>query len=199
VEHIRAALRSFRASAQQTPGRMNLFNLGHYHALVDYAHNPAGYAAVGDFVKNWSGPTIGVVGGPGDRRDEDLIELGVLSAQLFDRIIVKEDEDGRGRPWGDVAELIVQGIHQVLPDDGAYSILLNEQEAIEHALDTAPENSLVVIFPDQVSRAIAAIMARNPIPEDLDMPVPTESDPENRSSLLSSSLDAESASVLRVR
>jgi cyanophycin synthetase len=199
VEHIRAALRSFRASAQQTPGRMNLFNLGHYHALVDYAHNPAGYAAVGDFVKSWSGPTVGVVGGPGDRRDEDLIELGVLSAQLFDRIIVKEDEDGRGRPWGDVAELIVQGIHQVLPDDGAYSILLNEQEAIEYALDNAPENSLVVIFPDQVSRAIAAIMARNPIPDDLDVPVPTESEQENISSLLSTSVGSDSASVLRVR
>jgi cyanophycin synthetase len=93
----------------------------------------------------------------------------------------------------------VQGIHQVLPDDGAYSILLNEQEAIEHALDNAPENSLVVIFPDQVSRAIAAIMARNPIPEDLDVPVPTESEQENISSLLSTSVGSDSASVLRVR
>jgi hypothetical protein len=42
-------------------------------------------------------------------------------------------------------------------------------------------------------------MARNPIPDDLDMPVPKESEPENKSLLLSASLDAESASVLRVR
>ncbi len=170
VEHIRLALRSFRASVDQTPGRMNLFNLGRYHILVDYAHNPAGYEAVGGFVKNWSGPTVGVVGGPGDRRDEDLIQLGVLSAQLFDHIIVKEDDDGRGRVWGDVAELIMQGIHQVMTDQSApHKILLNEVEAIEWALDNAPDQALVVIFPDNVSRAIALIKDRNPVLDDLEI------------------------------
>jgi cyanophycin synthetase len=171
IEHIRAALRSFQASAQQTPGRMNLFNLGRYHALVDYAHNPAGYEAVGSFVKTWSGPTIGVVGGPGDRRDEDLIALGVLSAKFFDQIIVKEDDDTRGRPRGNAAERIVQGIHQVaqLETDAdtsrSHSIRLDEAEAIEWALDHAPENALVVIFPESVHRAIELIMSRNPIPD----------------------------------
>ena len=169
IEHIRAGLRSFRASVQQTPGRMNLFNLGRYHVLVDYAHNPAGYEAVGSFVKNWTGPAIGVVGGPGDRRDEDLMELGRLSATFFERIIIKEDDDTRGRAWGEVAELIVQGIEQVATATTAlvpHSILLNEAEAIEWALDNAPEHGLVTIFPDNVSRAIALIMARNPIQED---------------------------------
>jgi cyanophycin synthetase len=166
VEQIRAALQSFKASAQQTPGRMNLFNLGQYHALVDYAHNPAGYEAVGSFVKNWSGPTVGVIGGPGDRRDEDLIELGKLSATFFDQIIVKEDDDNRGRPQGDTAALIVQGICQVATDADApvqHSIRLDEVEAIAWALDHASDNALVVIFPDNVSRAIALIMSRNPI------------------------------------
>jgi cyanophycin synthetase len=181
VEHIRLALRSFRASVEQTPGRMNLFNLGRYHVLVDYAHNPAGYEAVGGFVKNWSGPTIGVIGGPGDRRDEDLLQLGVLSAQLFDRIIVKEDEDRRGRAWGDVAELIVQGIHQVMTDESApHKVLLNEVEAIEWALDHATDNALVVIFPEEVSRAIAMIRERhpvpdNPVPDNIDVPLSADS------------------------
>lgn len=162
VEQIRAALRSFEASAQQTPGRMNLFNLGHYHALVDYAHNPAGYEAVGSFVKNWTGPTIGVVGGPGDRRDDDLVDLGRLSATFFDNILVKEDDDSRGRPAGSAADLIVQGITQA-NSSASYSIQLDETEAIKWALDHAPNDALVVIFPEQVSRAIALIEARNPI------------------------------------
>jgi cyanophycin synthetase len=175
IEAIRAALQSFKASAEQTPGRMNLFDLGRYHALVDYAHNPAGYTAVGSFVKNWDGPKIGVIGGPGDRRDEDLIELGSLSATFFDRIIIKEDDDPRGRVWGDTAELISQGIDRVAAASGRpvdYSILLNEFDAIESALDRAPDNALVVIFPDNVSQAIALIMARNPI---LDSPVAAKS------------------------
>jgi cyanophycin synthetase len=191
VEHIRSALQSFHASAEQTPGRMNLFNLGTYHALVDYAHNPAGYAAVGCFVKNWSGPTIGVVGGPGDRRDQDLIELGALSAQFFDHIIVKEDDDGRGRAWGDVAELIVQGIHAA-DESASYSILLNESEAIEWALDNTTQNALVVIFPDNVSRAISMIMARNPIPTDL-MSVSPES-PQDKIPLLEKALETTAVS-----
>lgn len=100
IEHIRQALHTFQSGAQQTPGRMNLFNLGRFHALVDYAHNPASYEALGGFVKNWPGRRIGVVGGPGDRRDEDFITLGKLAGQMFDEIIVKEDDDTRGRPRG---------------------------------------------------------------------------------------------------
>ncbi len=167
IEDIRIALRTFQSSAQQIPGRMNLFNLGRFHALVDYAHNPAGFAAVGGFVKNWDGPAIGVVGAPGDRRDEDLIELGTLAADIFDRIVVKEDEDNRGRDRGEVAELIAQGIAQAPSGsfEGPHETMLNETEAIEWALDNAPDGGLVVILPESVSRAISLIKARNPISE----------------------------------
>jgi cyanophycin synthetase len=201
VEQIRAALRSFRASAQQTPGRMNLFNLGHYHALVDYAHNPAGYAAVGSFVKNWPGPAIGVVGGPGDRRDEDLIELGTLSATFFEEIIVKEDDDTRGRNRGEAAELIAQGIRQVAMDADAsasYSIRLDETEAIEWALDHAPNDSLVVIFPESVSRAIALITSRNPI-ADVTRPAVLAESKQDNFSMLEEAIAAENNSRQSVK
>ncbi|MGF1603549.1 MAG: cyanophycin synthetase [Thermosynechococcaceae cyanobacterium] len=171
VETIRAALQSFKASVEQTPGRMNLFNLGHFHVLVDYAHNPAGYEAVGGFVKNWSGPAIGVVGGPGDRRDEDLIGLGQLAATFFDQIIVKEDDDRRGRPSGSAAELIVQGIRQRETETNTtveHSVCLNETEAIIWALDHAPEKALVVIFPEEVSRTLALIESRHPVVDELE-------------------------------
>lgn len=161
IEEIRVALATFQASVGQTPGRMNLFNLGHYHALVDYAHNPHSYAALAGFVQNWTGERIGVVGGPGDRRDEDFVTLGRLSAEMFDRIVVKEDDDTRGRPRGDAAKLIVQGIQQsgrAIP----YEVMLNETEAVNSTLDQAPEGSLVVILPESVNRAIELIQARNP-------------------------------------
>ena len=165
VEQIRTKLRSFQASSQQTPGRMNLFDLGHFHALVDYAHNPAGYEAVGSFVQNWPGPTIGVIGGPGDRRDEDLMELGAIAARFFDRIVVKEDEDNRGRPRGNTAEYIVQGIRQVVAEASSptFSVELDETTAVLGALDAAPENALVVIFPESVNKAISLIQSRNPV------------------------------------
>lgn len=164
IEFIRQGLRTFRPSADQTPGRMNLFNLGDFHALVDYAHNPAGYEAVGAFVKNWQGQRIGVVGGPGDRRDEDLRLLGQIAADVFDQIIVKEDDDKRGRAEGEVAALIIEGICSVNPDC-RYETILDEQRALNIALDDAPRDALVVIFPESVTRAIAIIEERNPIKE----------------------------------
>jgi len=184
IEDIRTALHSFRASAQQTPGRMNLFNLGNYHALVDYAHNPASYEALGSFVKNWAGPCIGVVGAPGDRRDEDFVALGNLCGGIFDQMIVKEDDDRRGREPGEVAEQIVQGIQgsaessdRTQATSPQYKIELNETLAINHALDHAPEGSLVVILPEIVSRAIDLITVRNPLPEAqmADVPASTKS------------------------
>ncbi|GBF87267.1 cyanophycin synthetase [Aphanothece sacrum FPU3] len=165
IEKIRQGVRTFKASVSQTPGRMNLFNLGSYHALVDYAHNPAGYEAVGGFVKNWKGERLGVVGGPGDRRDEDLILLGKIAAQVFDRIIVKEDEDKRGRDNGEVADLIIKGIvreNSNIP----YEIILNETEALETGLDKVSQGGLVVIFPESVTGAISVIKKRNPLADD---------------------------------
>lgn len=161
IEDIRAALATFSASTQQTPGRMNLVNLGKFHALVDYAHNPHSYEALAGFVKNWPGERVGVIGGPGDRRDEDFVTLGKLSAQMFDRIIVKEDDDNRGRPRGNAAKLICDGIQQVKPDARCETIL-DETEAIETALNSASLNGLVVILPESVKRAISLINARRP-------------------------------------
>lgn len=162
IELIRQGVRTFKPSVAQTPGRMNLFDLGHHHALIDYAHNPAGYEAVGGFVGNWSGEKVGVVGGPGDRRDDDLILLGKLSAQMFDRIIVKEDNDTRGRRRGEVADLILRGISQenasLRPE-----VILDETEALEKALSTVSEGGLVVIFPESVTQAINLIEKHRPL------------------------------------
>ncbi|MGH2415161.1 MAG: glutamate ligase domain-containing protein, partial [Microcystaceae cyanobacterium] len=159
IELIRQGVRTFKPSEDQTPGRMNLFNLGAYHALVDYAHNPAGYEAVGGFVRNWQGERIGVVGGPGDRRDEDLILLGQLSAQIFNRIIVKEDDDRRGRSPSEAADLIIKGMTQENPH-ADYETILDETTAIKTGLERANQGGLVVIFPESVSRAISLIKER---------------------------------------
>ncbi|MFM7371762.1 MAG: glutamate ligase domain-containing protein, partial [Sphaerospermopsis kisseleviana] len=124
------------------------------------AHNPASYEAVGSFVRNWtSGQRIGIVGGPGDRRDEDFVILGKLAADIFDYIIVKEDDDTRGRPRGSAADLIIQGINQAKPNC-RYESILDETQAINKGLDMAPDGSLVVILPESVSRAIRLIKVR---------------------------------------
>ncbi len=156
LDTIRLGLTTFKASVEQTPGRMNLFDIQDYHVLIDYAHNSASYEALGGFIRNWQGEKVGVVGGPGDRRDEDLINLGKLSAGIFDRIIVKEDDDKRGRANGEVAKLICSGIAQENPKM-LYETILQEPEAIAKALSQASPGCLIVFLPETVSRAIKFI------------------------------------------
>ncbi len=196
IDHIRAALETFVASTDQTPGRMNLFDLGRYHVLIDYAHNPASYEALGSFVANWPGDCVGVVGGPGDRRDEDFVTLGSLSAKIFDRIWVKEDEDTRGRPRGNAAELIVEGLSSEEAQVN-YEVILKESEAIEAALDSSSDGSLVVILPEKVDCVIEMIQARQPASGDDAAALPGEllasDDASNGSSAPSDSLSDEYA------
>ncbi|NJK56927.1 MAG: cyanophycin synthetase [Pleurocapsa sp. SU_5_0] len=159
IEQIRQGVRTFQMSSEQSPGRMNLFEVKDYQVLIDYAHNPHGFKAVGDFVRNWQGSKIGVVGGPGDRRDEDLVLLGNIAAQIFDQILIKEDKDPRGRQPGEVADLIKKGIYQITTDK-YHEIILDETEAINTALNQAQQDSLVVIFPEKVTLAIDLVKQR---------------------------------------
>jgi cyanophycin synthetase len=90
---------------------------------------------------------------------------------MFDQIVIKEDDDTRGRERGNAAELIRQGVEQVLsrvPDPRVtHETILNETQAIETTLNRAPNGGLVVILPESVSRAISLIEARNPIKDSL--------------------------------
>ena len=189
IEQIRAGLKTFRASVSQTPGRMNLFNLGNHHALVDYAHNAASYEAVGSFVRNWTtGQRIGVVGGPGDRRDEDFVTLGKLAADIFDYIIIKEDDDTRGRARGSASSLIVKGITQAKPTC-RHEVIMDETQAINKALDTAPDNSLVVILPESVNRAIKLIKLRGLVKEEIHQQNTTTNPVDSQMGVMSSVLN----------
>ncbi len=156
IDDIRVALGTFTSSVAQTPGRLNLFDVGHYQVLVDYAHNAAGYEAIQTTLERWDcHRKLGVIGGPGDRRDQDLKELGKLSARMFDLAIVKEDDDLRGRDPKEVAEIIRQGWNE--ERGGELRTILDEAEAIQAGLNLAQDGDLVVIFPADVQRTIRII------------------------------------------
>jgi cyanophycin synthetase len=94
---------------------------------------------------------------------------------MFDRIIVKEDIDRRGREPGVVAQLICQGIAEAISTGTAnksqveYELILDETTAVNKALDEAPAGSLVVILPEGVNKALSLIEARKPIKESVEV------------------------------
>src|SRR5262249_57938968 len=58
------------------------------------------------------GRAIGVIGMPGDRRDEDMRAYGALAAGAFDEIIVREDRNLRGREPGATASIVAVGVRE---------------------------------------------------------------------------------------
>jgi cyanophycin synthetase len=161
IEDIRLALTTFDSSAQKTPGRMNVFDMGRFHVLVDYAHNPAGFRAVSEFLQTWQGEKVGVIGAPGDRRNVDITELGQLAAKMFDRIYIKEDKDLRGRAVGEVADLLLKGAQSVNPELHCV-VIHDELAALSAAMDSVASGGLVAVFPEKVEAVIHLIQSRQP-------------------------------------
>ncbi len=166
LHDIRQGLRTFSTSYFMAPGRLNMFELDGYRVLVDYAHNPPAVAALGDFVDRLGEPSpggrralvtgqrIGVMATAGDRRDEDIVELGRIAAAHFDTIIVREDTNNRGRPRGDTAALIERGVRAGMADGGrckTVETVIDELEATRYALDMGREGDLVVVCVDHAN------------------------------------------------
>jgi cyanophycin synthetase len=180
IHDIRQGLRAFNTSVFQAPGRLNLVDLNGVKVLIDYAHNPAGLAAVGDFVErvtasvptgpghpgaaSWAANLrVAVVATPGDRRDEDIRELGRVAARHFDDVIVREDEHTRGRERGECAALVMEGVQEAMAQGaraGSVEIIVDEQEAVRRALDRSRPGDLVVLCADHARRVWQEIESR---------------------------------------
>jgi cyanophycin synthetase len=166
LHDIRQGLRTFTTSYFMAPGRLNLFELNGYRVVVDYAHNPPAVEALGEFVDSLTRPSaggslpmvtgqrIGVVATAGDRRDQDIVELGRAAARHFDTLVVREDANNRGRPRGETAGLIERGIREAI-EEGApvreVTTLLDEMEATRHALDMGRAGDVVVVCVDHAN------------------------------------------------
>jgi cyanophycin synthetase len=179
LHDIRQGLRTFTTSIFQAPGRLNLVELNGMKVLIDYAHNAAGLEAVGEFVErvtssasipgpagsaSWSANLrVAVIATPGDRRDEDMRELGRVAARYFDDILIREDEGTRGRKRGETAELVLEGVQEAMRKGaraGSAEIVLEEREAVRRALDRSRPGDLVVVCVDHAQEVLGEIEAR---------------------------------------
>lgn len=156
-DDIRAGLLSFFPSPSLTPGRLNLMRVGKGRVLVDYAHNAAAIAGLMDFVRSLdANKRIGVITAPGDRRDEDLRNVGRLSKGL-DFVIVKEGAYRRGREPGDTALYIKQGLDEVGIRDSSVEVIFDETEAVQRAMERMEDNDLVIVLADDVASVLSYV------------------------------------------
>jgi cyanophycin synthetase len=179
LHDIRSGLQTFSTSFFEAPGRLNLFELGGVRVLIDYAHNPAGLQTLGEFVErmtsdvvdrappgsaSWTASLrVAVIATAGDRRDEDMRDLGRVAARYFDEIIVREDRNTRGRARGETASLVEQGVREAQASGaraGSVEIVTDEMEAVRRAIDRSRPGDLVVLCVDYASIVWEELEAR---------------------------------------
>lgn len=157
IEDIRTGLQTFIPSESLTPGRLNFFQFKNFTMLADFAHNPHGLKLLCDFVSKLDYPTrIGVISGTGDRRDDDIRELGEISAQYFDEIIIRCDKNLRGRTAEEIIGLLKEGIEMVNPAIPVM-VIPNEDKALDYIYENPRQGALYTIMCDVVARALDKI------------------------------------------
>jgi cyanophycin synthetase len=157
TEDISLSLQTFLPSAAQTPGRMNIFEFKKFKVLIDFAHNPAGYRAVEDFLSSVEATKkIGIIAGVGDRRDEDIRECASIAARMFDHIIIRQEKHLRGRTEEEINALIMEGI-ETSGKKPTFEIIKKEIEALEHAIKSAEDGSFITALSDVVTNAIEIV------------------------------------------
>jgi cyanophycin synthetase len=160
IDSIRLGLRTFQTDEDTAPGRFNMFDVGGATVIVDYGHNPHAVRAVQQALTLMKPRRkLAVVAAPGDRRDADIQELAVIAANAFDIIVVREDDDLRGRERGEVAALIAQTVRRARPSL-PLKTTLDEISAVREVLDMARAGDGVVLFIDKIDDVIALVKDR---------------------------------------
>lgn len=145
---VARALASFPAGGEgANRGRLEVLRGEDLTVLIDYGHNRPALTALAAVVGRLKAHTVvTVLGLPGDRRDQDLIETAAAVASFSSRVVVREDQDRRGRSRGEVADLIGRGLVGAGLAAEAMEVMLDEGEAVRRAIREAEAGSLVVVL-----------------------------------------------------
>ncbi|HEU0180021.1 MAG TPA: cyanophycin synthetase [Blastocatellia bacterium] len=155
-EEVATALRGFRGDLHNA-GRAGLFEIRGGYALLDYGHNPDAFTAVCQMAAKWRGRRVtGVIGVPGDRDDMVVEQAGRAAARGFERVIIKEDRDTRGRRRGEIADLLRRAVMSEAPGRDC-RVALDEIAAMQMAIEEIEPSDVVVIFYEKLAPALSLL------------------------------------------
>ena len=163
LEHIRNGLRTFDSTFFQAPGRMNIYNEHPFKVILDYAHNPAAVKVMCDVVDRFevTGNKMVVLAAPGDRRDEDIIEIATIAASHFDYFICRCDDNRRGRGPDEVANLLKQSLMAAGVTEDRIETIPDEEVAVQAMLSKAGQDDLLLVLADNIKRTWKQIIYFN--------------------------------------
>ncbi|AHF05710.1 cyanophycin synthetase [Desulfitobacterium metallireducens] len=147
AEDIHLSLREFTSDPEYNRGRLNLYEIGGVNVFIDYGHNAAGIQEVINTLKKFKASSVvGCVTVPGDRSDETIREVARVAAQGFHRLIIREDEDLRGRKPGEIAKIMLEEARSAGMDLKQISVVLPEREAFKYGIEHCRAGEIFVMF-----------------------------------------------------
>jgi cyanophycin synthetase len=100
-----------------------------------------------------------VLSAPGDRRDQDMLEIAAAAAGAFDRFILRRDDDPRGRAEGEITGILRRGLEAAGVAHERIDVIEHEVQALAAGLEIAQAGDLLVVFGDQITRCWKQIIA----------------------------------------
>jgi len=163
-ERIRHGLRTFENTFLQTPGRLNICDQHPFRVILDYAHNPAAVKTMCGLVDRLGAERAKIVSltVPGDRRDEDILEIGRIAAGHFEHYICHRDSDSRGRDHLEVPEMLRGALRENGVGAEQIEVIADEQAANQSALNMAGPGDLLLLLSEDYTRAWEQIVHFRP-------------------------------------
>ncbi|WP_054200200.1 Mur ligase family protein [Clostridium baratii] len=158
IDKIVNALKSIKCDLTTNKGRQNILNIKDFKLIIDYGHNSEAFNEVFNIAKSLNPTRItGLITAPGDRTDDHIMELGEIAAKFCDKVIIKEQEDKRGKEDGETAKLLKKGLINKGFKEENIITLLEERDAILKALNDARKGEIIVSFSQFLHLTIPAI------------------------------------------
>jgi cyanophycin synthetase len=140
---IEKGLESFCAFKDNS-GRGNIYKVDKGYIMIDYGHNAHALKSLCDNLSQLNiSHVTGIISLPGDRKDEIIVQTAQIIDSGFDKIILKEDIDLRGREAGEVTSLLYENLDT---SNDRVEVVPDEEKALAKAVEEMPENGMVVLL-----------------------------------------------------
>ena len=157
LETLRRALRCFKPSFEDSPGRLNIRDVGGARIVMDYAHNVDSIIRMGDIVATmpFDGRRIFFHTASVRHFAKDIESLAFAAAPYFDCFVVAESlRRGVERPRGEAANIYRDGLIKAGVAPEAIILEPDEHQAIDIALGLIRPSDLALILPGRHYREV---------------------------------------------
>lgn len=150
LAQIHDGVANFKSTAENSKGRLNIFQVNGATVIIDFAHNEAGLAHLLNFSRNYveeGGRLVSVIGTAGDRDNQSLRAIAQRAVRDAEVVVLKDSVHYlRGREPGEMLAEMRDAIRELEGEDTEVLEASDERAATLMMLDKlTPKDVLAVM------------------------------------------------------